>query len=199
MPKFNKVRPTQPQLRGTRICAALDDDLEDEDYLDSIQSELENLASGRSMLNSDPAEGGISRLRLLRDTDSFGGRRRKPVRRGPPPKPRWTSESTSLTNLPTTLRVWYAYLLEAPGQPLLLGSLALLIGFFLAGALSTTFGAAAFWEPIIAIGPLLVSERISKEYYSRKIYERPQTLRLLNAMKNGFYLGIAFDALKLAG
>ena len=63
----------------------------------------------------------------------------------------------------------------------------------------TIFGAAGFWEPTIALGPLTVTELITRRYYSRPLEQRSQTIRLLNAMKVGFYLGIVIDALKLAG
>ena len=77
--------------------------------------------------------------------------------------------------------------------------MSLLVGFYLAGALSTIFGAAGFWEPTIALGPLFVGEAISRRYYSLPMEERSQTIRLLNALKVGFMLGIVLDALKLAG
>ena len=75
----------------------------------------------------------------------------------------------------------------------------MLVGFYLAGSLSTIFGAKGFWEPTVALGPLTVTELISRRYYSRPQSERSQTIRLLNAAKVGFYLGIVIDALKLAG
>ena len=59
-------------------------------------------------------------------------------------------------------------------------SLALLVGFYLAGSLSTIFGAAGFWEPTIALGPLTVTELITRRYYSRPLEQRSQTIRLLN-------------------
>ena len=61
------------------------------------------------------------------------------------------------------------------------------------------FGAAAFWEPVIALVPLFLTETISREYYSRAPSERSVTLKLFNAAKVGFYFGVAIDALKLAG
>ena len=39
-------------------------------------------------------------------------------------------------------------------------------------------GAAAFWEPVIALVPLFLSETISREYYSREPSERSVTLKL---------------------
>ena len=139
---------------------------------------------------------------------------------------RLTRQNTQLAQLLPTARAMYNDFLERPGQPLVLGSLALLVGFYLAGSLSTIFGAKGFWEPVIALGPLLVSERVTQEYFTRLPHERSPTLKLcadtalpthppprsqplahrtrrrrrrLNALKNGFYLGIVLDALKLAG
>merc|ERR1719291_1208426 len=97
------------------------------------------------------------------------------------------------------LRRMYTTYLERPGNALLFSSLALLFGFYLAGALSTIFGAKGFWEPVIAIGPLVVTELISKAYYSRDMNQRSVTLKLLNAFKAGLYFGIVLDAIKLAG
>ena len=114
-------------------------------------------------------------------------------------QPLLTRESLQLFNIPCTLRRAYDNFLERPGQPLLLGSLALLVGFYLAGALSTIFGAKGFWEPTIALGPLAVGELITRRYYSLPAEERSQTIKLLNALKVGFLFGITLDALKLAG
>lgn len=131
-------------------------------------------------------------LRIQRNTERLRRRRRGSA-------PTLTREDTALVNLPTTLRRSYDDFLERPGQPLLLGSLALLVGFYLAGALSTIFGAAGFWEPTIAFVPLTLGELVSRRYYSRPMGERSQTLRLLNALKCGFLFGVVTDALKLAG
>ena len=45
----------------------------------------------------------------------------------------------------------------------------------------------------------LKTEAITHEYYTRRARDRSQTLKLLNAMKIGWYFGIVLDALKLAG
>ena len=133
-----------------------------------------------------------------------------------------TRENTQLSRLPKTISRVYNEYLDRPGQALVFGALFLLLGFYLAGSLSTIFGAAAFWEPTIALVPLFVTERISRAYYMRAAHERSATLKLsarphtsqqprsprvrrhgllcrLNAGKVGFYLGICIDALKLAG
>lgn len=135
-----------------------------------------------------------------------------------------TREDTRLFELPRTIGRLYDDFLNRPGQKLLLGALVLLLGHYLAGSLSTIFGAAAFWEPISALLPALVCERISREYYMRSSGERSTTLELcaaaracqrpparsdpsllaarlvrLNALKVGFLFGAVLDALKLAG
>jgi hypothetical protein len=171
--------------RGGVPVAQVPQDNEDDAYLEEIEAAL-NAPPG-STRRADPG------LRIQRAIS----RARPPQRRTSPP--RYTRESTQLFRLPSTLRGAYDDFLERPGQPLILGSLALLVGFYLAGALSTIFGAAGFWEPTIALGPLTVTELITRRYYSRPLEERSQTIRLLNALKVGFYLGIVIDALKLAG
>jgi len=125
----------------------------------------------------------------------------RPPRRNRSPNPfsELTYEETRLRRLPSTIGRVYSEVLSRPGQQLILGSLFLLFGFYLAGSLSTIFGAAAFWEPVIALVPLFVTETISREYYSRAPSERSVTLKLFNAAKVGFYFGVAIDALKLAG
>lgn len=175
-------------LRTCVLRAQLRDD-PDEAYL----QELEDALSSRTPPTPQ------RRLQLglnLRRDDRPRARRRKPR---PDTPVRWTRESTRLEKLPGTIRDAYDDFLERPGQPLLLGSLSMLVGFYLAGALSTIFGAAGFWEPTIALGPLLVGETISRRYYSLPMEQRSQTIRLLQALKVGFMLGIVLDALKLAG
>ena len=128
----------------------------------------------------------------------WGGRPSRWERANPPPD-RWTYESTRFFTLPTTVKSWYDDFLRKPGQPLVLGSLSILFGFYLAGALSTIFGAAGIWEPTVALGPTLVCEAVTRGYYSRAHEDRSQTLKLLQACKCGFLFGIVVDALKLAG
>lgn len=155
--------------------------------------EIESVIQGR---RSD------EELRVQRLTRYMGEparKRRRRRRQDVDGERRFTRESTQLSNLPTTLRSAYDDFLERPGNPLLLSALSLLFGFYLAGSLSTIFGAAGFWEPTIALGPLVVSEAITRRYYSRPAVERSQTLKLLNALKVGFLFGCTLDALKLAG
>ena len=174
--------------RASSLRAQLDESAEDDEYL----SELENSLSGSSATGPR----GSRLQRGLRFPRAVPAQRRK---KRPTTPVRWTRDSTRLAKLPETIRDAYDDFLERPGQPLLLGSLALLIGFYLAGALSTVFGAKGFWEPTIALGPLAVGEAISKRYYSLPQEQRSQTIMLLNALKVGFMVGIVLDALKLAG
>ena len=186
--------------RGAVVLQALDDEEgeeegDDEAFLDEMEAMLQS--PGSSIGSTGPG------LRIQRALNRRDGRRDAPrprSRTGPTDgQPRFTRESTQLFRLPATLRGAYDDFLERPGQPLLLGSLSMLVGFYLAGSLSTIFGAKGFWEPTVALGPLTVTELISRRYYSRPLSERSQTIRLLNAAKVGFYLGIVIDALKLAG
>ena len=176
-----------------------EDDNNDENPDDAYLSEIEDVLSEQQPTKSiDPG------LRIQRAITRRGlGNGRRNVAPRPPRQSqaerRYTRESTQLFRLPSTLRGAYDDFLEKPGQPLLLGGLSLLVGFYLAGSLSTIFGAAGFWEPTIAFGPLVVTELITRRYYSRPMDERSQTVRLLNALKVGFYLGVVIDALKLAG
>ena len=117
----------------------------------------------------------------------------------PRPRDRTSRRGARVASVPGKVSRAYQDYLNKPGQPLLLGALALVFGFYLAGSLSTIFGAAGLWEPTIALFPLAVTEAITHEYYTRRARDRSQTLKLLNAMKIGWYFGIVLDALKLAG
>lgn len=63
-----------------------------------------------------------------------------------------------LAALPGKARAAWRGYVGRPGQQLLLSSLSLLVGFYLAGSLSTISGAAGFWEPVIGVFPLVTSE-----------------------------------------
>ena len=162
---------------------------EDEDFLAELEEALQQRARAPSVDSTPRVARGVK-------LDQPSRRRRRRPQAG---RVVWNRDSTRLAKLPETLRDAYDDFLERPGQPLILGALALLVGFYLAGALSTVFGAKGFWEPTVAIGPLVVGEAITRRYYSLPADQRSQTIILLNALKCGFYLGIVLDALKLAG
>ena len=67
----------------------------------------------------------------------------RPRAREPGPLSKLTYEETRLQRLPATVGRVYSEYLSRPGQQLILGALFLLLGFYLAGSLSTIFGAAA--------------------------------------------------------
>ena len=201
---FLWVPPPSPLAAISRsapilLQAGADDEEDEDDAEEAFLEQIEQAFSGEGSRPSvDP---GLRIQRALERARGSGGGPLFPARgeaRTNQPR-RFTRESTQLFRLPGTLKGAYDDFLERPGRPLVLGALALLVGFYLAGSLSTIFGAAGFWEPTIAIGPLVVTELITRRYYSRPLEERSQTIRLLNAMKCGFYLGIVIDALKLAG
>ena len=70
----------------------------------------------------------------------------------------------------------YDYLLRE--QTVLLSALSLLFGFWSFINTMEYHGAAGFWEPIGALVPLVVTERISEEYYSRSRRDRSPTLKV---------------------
>ena len=183
-------RHGDPRAQASGDDADMDDDLNEQLFLADLEVALTQPRSPQ-FSGDEPT--------LLRVQQRRRRRQGQPARRRRGPAPAFTREETQLANLPSTLRRAYDDFLERPGQPLILGSLALLVGFYLAGALSTVFGAAGFWEPTIALGPLTLTELITRRYYSRPMSERSQTLRLLNALKVGFLFGVVLDALKLAG
>ena len=45
---------------------------------------------------------------------------------------------------------------------------------------------------------MLVTEAVTRAYYSKPAERRTPTAKLLNACKVGFYFGITLDAMKLA-
>ena len=83
--------------------------------------------------------------------------------------------------------------------------ISLLFGFFLASAVSTTFGARSEWDILIAGISAVLAEVISQLFYSSKprrltdgaIVPRSLLLVLLNDIKIGVIYGLALEACKL--
>ena len=93
----------------------------------------------------------------------------------------------------------YASYIQRPEQRLLLGTLSLLLGFYVAQGLSPGFvGQGGFWEYAAGFFSVIVVELITKAYYSKVSWRRSATAHLLNAFKVGFVYGCALDALKFA-
>lgn len=86
-----------------------------------------------------------------------------------------------------------------PGQELLLGTVALLLGNYIGHFLDTSLGQAGWWETAIGAVATFVCEQISREYYITQHRDRTATLRHLQALKVGFLFALIIDALKLAG
>ena len=98
------------------------------------------------------------------------------------------------------LEASYDSLTERPSQQLLLGSLALLLGFFVAQGQALGGGdQGGRWEYVSAGAATFVVERISRSHWRKDPRERSPTLRLLNAFNVGFVYGCILDALKFAG
>ncbi|GMH09046.1 hypothetical protein Nepgr_010886 [Nepenthes gracilis] len=78
----------------------------------------------------------------------------------------------------------------------LFGGIALLGGFYVAQTISLSFGALGVNDVIAAIVCVLLTEYVTKFYYSRPKVTFP--LALLNNFKMGFTYGLFIDAFKLA-
>jgi hypothetical protein len=78
----------------------------------------------------------------------------------------------------------------------LFGGISLLGGFYVAQTISLSFGALAVNDVIAAVVCVLLTEYVTKFYYSRPKVTFP--IALLNNFKMGFTYGLFIDAFKLA-
>ncbi|KAL6652488.1 hypothetical protein ACP70R_011413 [Stipagrostis hirtigluma subsp. patula] len=78
----------------------------------------------------------------------------------------------------------------------LFGGIALLGGFYVAQTISLSFGVLAVNDVIAAVVCVLLTEYVTKFYYSRPKVTFP--IALLNNFKMGFTYGLFIDAFKLA-
>lgn len=83
-----------------------------------------------------------------------------------------------------------------PSRRTLFGGIALLGGFYVAQTISLSFGALAVNDVIAAVVCVLLTEYVTKFYYSRPKITFP--VALLNNFKMGFTYGLFIDAFKLA-
>lgn len=83
-----------------------------------------------------------------------------------------------------------------PSRRALFGGIALLGGFYVAQTISLSFGALGVNDVIAAVLCVLVTEYVTKFYYSRPKVTFP--VALLNNFKMGFTYGLFIDAFKLA-
>lgn len=78
----------------------------------------------------------------------------------------------------------------------LFGGISLLGGFYVAQTISLSFGALGVNDVIAAVVCVLLTEYVTKYYYSRPKVTLP--IALLNNFKMGFTYGLFIDAFKLA-
>ncbi|WOL11284.1 hypothetical protein Cni_G20046 [Canna indica] len=78
----------------------------------------------------------------------------------------------------------------------LFGGISLLAGFYVAQTISLSFGALGVNDVIAAVVCVLLTEYVTRFYYSRPKVTFP--IALLNNFKMGFTYGLFIDAFKLA-
>ncbi|ESQ44762.1 hypothetical protein EUTSA_v10003284mg [Eutrema salsugineum] len=85
---------------------------------------------------------------------------------------------------------------KKPSRRTLFGGISLLGGFYVAQTISLSFGALGVNDVIAAVLCVLLTEYVTRFYYSRTTVTFP--LALLNNFKMGFTYGLFIDAFKLA-
>ncbi len=107
-------------------------------------------------------------------------------------------QQTRLNLLIGTFIRQFANFLVNPWRKLSLIIIFVLLGFFLANALSTSAGQAARWDVTIALLFLLFTEISSILIYRRPSSENKSPwFDLLNSLKIGFAYALYLEALKL--
>lgn len=85
---------------------------------------------------------------------------------------------------------------KSPSRRALFGGISLLGGFYVAQTISLSFGALGVNDVIAAVVCVLLTEYVTRFYYSRPKVTFP--VALLNNFKMGFTYGLFIDAFKLA-
>lgn len=85
---------------------------------------------------------------------------------------------------------------RSPSRRTLFGGISLLGGFYVAQTISLSFGALGVNDVIAAVVCVLLTEYVTKFYYTRPKVTFP--IALLNNFKMGFTYGLFIDAFKLA-
>ncbi|KAK2653748.1 hypothetical protein Ddye_013604 [Dipteronia dyeriana] len=85
---------------------------------------------------------------------------------------------------------------RSPSRRTLFGGISLLGGFYVAQTISLSFGALGVNDVIAAVLCVLLTEYVTRFYYSRPKVTFP--IALLNNFKMGFTYGLFIDAFKLA-
>ncbi|KAL6503858.1 hypothetical protein OROGR_025781 [Orobanche gracilis] len=83
-----------------------------------------------------------------------------------------------------------------PSRRALFGGISLLGGFYVAQTICLSFGALSVNNVIAAVLCVLITEYVTRFYYSRP--KVTSSLALLNNFKMGFTYGLILDAFKLA-
>ena len=184
-----------PWRRSGRIIAqeeAEEEDPNDEDFMEELDAsfnEVRRVAAGRrprSRARAGFRNRAQPRTRREAGNDEDDEAERTPLRLG--------------RQVIVELEGSYDNFIDRPSQQLLLGTLSLLFGFFVAQGQALGGGDQGLrWEYLSAGAATLVVERIGKGYWKRSPEERSPTLKLLNAFKVGFVWGCVLDALKFAG
>lgn len=85
---------------------------------------------------------------------------------------------------------------KKPSRRTLFGGISLLGGFYVAQTISLSFGALGVNDVIASVLCVILTEYVTRFYYSRPTVTFP--LALLNNFKMGFTYGLFIDAFKLA-
>ena len=168
------------------------DVIEDEAFLEELDASLDQMRMASAGRRPRASRGGVRRRGSSSGSSSGGGSSdggdegRTPLRLA--------------RQLVGELEGSYDQYTDGPSQKLLLGTLALLLGFFVAQGQALGGGdQGGRWEYLSAGAATLVVERISRAHWRRRPEERSPTLRLLNSFNVGFVFGCVLDALKFAG
>ncbi|KAK3220791.1 hypothetical protein Dsin_014761 [Dipteronia sinensis] len=97
-----------------------------------------------------------------------------------------------IRNVPEVSRNYF----RSPSRRTLFGGISLLGGFYVAQTISLSFGALGVNDVIAAVLCVLLTEYVTRFYYSRPKVTFP--IALLNNFKMGFTYGLFIDAFKLA-
>ncbi|KAL1528457.1 hypothetical protein AB1Y20_009802 [Prymnesium parvum] len=179
-----------PLALGRTTSSCMREEPEDE-FLDSLEQQLRAVGSRQPMPDRRPplVEFATNSKRPPRS-------RRRPANllraeRAPP------AVTFTRQLLDDVVRSYHEF--GRPERKLLLGSAAILIGFFLSELTQDVFGQSGYWEYVSSLVALILCETITFEHWSRPRRRRGTAILLLNTLKVGFIFGIVLNAIKMAG
>ncbi len=106
-------------------------------------------------------------------------------------------QNTRLNNLVDSITLAIRQQLINPWRRLSLLVISLLFGFFLGTAISTTAGQTAEWDIVGAAIVVLLTEIISRIFYTRNRQTGTLLLESLNTLKIGMTYSLFIEAFKL--